>query len=190
MIKKIAIEGLDGVGKTSVAKIISRKLDLPYVEKPWSLYIDKLGDKTNYLNLINYINNCQDGFFRMCFYSLGTMIAQEKYNASGFVTDRFIISTFIHNRNDFEEEWLDLYFKQIDKPEITVVLYARPEVRLQRMLSRNPLDPDLKAIPLTDNLYSEITDFVNKYKLPFLWIDTSDLSIEEVVTKILKNLDL
>lgn len=47
----IAIEGLDGVGKTTIAKLLSNRLHLPFVEKPWSLYTDEKGELTHYLQL-------------------------------------------------------------------------------------------------------------------------------------------
>ena len=52
----IAIEGMDGVGKTSVAELIAEKLGYQFIEKPLHLLLDEEGQMENYLKISSYIN--------------------------------------------------------------------------------------------------------------------------------------
>ena len=50
----IAIEGMDGVGKTSVAELIAEKLGYQFIEKPLHLLLDEEGQMENYLKISSY----------------------------------------------------------------------------------------------------------------------------------------
>ena len=180
----IAIEGLDGVGKTTIAKLLSNRLHLPFVEKPWSLYTDEKGELTHYLQLTKQVNQNDNTFFKMCFYSLGTILARQHY-PKGLITDRFITSAVINNRNALESQWMALYSTQVSNPALTVVLYATADVRYERMYQRDCTDPDLKNVAQTDEQYAMIKSFLDNYQTPYLWIDTSNKDCETIVEEIL-----
>ena len=177
----IAIEGLDAVGKTTTAKKIAELNKIPYVEKPWSIFLDKNGEQVNYQKLTKQINNFEDPFFRMCFYSLGSMIAQENYKDTGYVTDRHIISFFVHNQNKLADEWFKLLITKIGVPDQTFILYANSEIRRKRMFERNPHDNDLQFIDQTEKMYKDIKEFLSRFEIPNTWVDTSHLNADEVV---------
>lgn len=180
----IAIEGLDGVGKTTIAKLLSNRLHLPFVEKPWSLYTDEKGELTHYLQLTKQVNQNDNTFLKMCFYSLGTILARQHY-PKGLITDRFITSAVINNRNALESQWMALYSTQVSNPTLTVVLYATADVRYKRMYQRDRTDPDLKDVAQTDEQYATMKRFLDNYQMPYLWIDTSDKDCETIVEEIL-----
>lgn len=180
----IAIEGLDGVGKTTIAKLLSNRLHLPFVEKPWSLYTDEKGELTHYLQLTKQVNQNDNTFLKMCFYSLGTILARQHY-PKGLITDRFITSAVINNRNALESQWMALYSTQVSNPTLTVVLYATADVRYKRMYQRDRTDPDLKDVAQTDEQYATMKSFLDNYQMPYLWIDTSDKDCKTIVEEIL-----
>ena len=53
----IAIEGMDGVGKTTAARNLAKRLDFKIVEKPLHYMFDEeKGEFTNYIRIRDYIN--------------------------------------------------------------------------------------------------------------------------------------
>ena len=47
----IAIEGMDGAGKTSVAKLLAEKIGFKFVEKPLHYMLDEDGTLDNYMRV-------------------------------------------------------------------------------------------------------------------------------------------
>ena len=45
----IAIEGIDGVGKSTAAKNLAKRLDFTLVEKPLHFLFDEDGNEDNYI---------------------------------------------------------------------------------------------------------------------------------------------
>lgn len=72
----IAIEGLDGAGKTETAKIVSQKLGFEFIEKPLHFITDKQGMK-NYLEIIERVNANDDKLFRAQFYGTGNYLVSQ-----------------------------------------------------------------------------------------------------------------
>ena len=70
----IAIEGMDGVGKTTVANILAKKLNFTIVEKPLHLLFDQNDSFTNYIKYRDYVNLQVDNDpLRAWFYGLGNI---------------------------------------------------------------------------------------------------------------------
>lgn len=101
----------------------------------------------------------------MCFYSLGTILARQHY-PKGLITDHFITSAVINNRNALESQWMALYSTQVSNPTLTVVLYATADVRYKRMYQRDCTDPDLKDVAQTDEQYATMKSFLDNYQMP------------------------
>lgn len=64
----IAIDGLDGAGKTTAAREVARRLGFSYVEKPLSAVSDPEGGLQEYLRFTSYINLHTDLEFRAMIY--------------------------------------------------------------------------------------------------------------------------
>ena len=85
MVKKhISIEGMDGVGKTTICNDIANKSDFIHVEKP----LEKLFGFENYIEIRNKVNNIQNRVFTSWFYGLSNIYLYEKYKDKYVVTDR------------------------------------------------------------------------------------------------------
>ena len=52
----IAIEGMDGAGKTSVAKLLAEKIGFKFVEKPLHYMLDEDGTLDNYMRVSKDVN--------------------------------------------------------------------------------------------------------------------------------------
>ncbi|PEQ91714.1 hypothetical protein CN481_15610 [Bacillus sp. AFS006103] len=183
----IAIEGLDGVGKTTVATKVAAELDFTYIEKPLQYLFDNDDSLRNYKNITSKINSVDDGFMRMWFYAMGNIFLNNRNYGTNFITDRYFVSTFIHNQNEYSDEIMKVLIRKLHLPAFTVVLYAGKEERKRRMINRNPEDPDLFKLEDTEKMYLEIKQFLDKYGFNYIWVDTTDITIDEIVNIIITN---
>lgn len=181
----ISIEGLDGVGKSTIASTVANRLDFTYIERPLQYLFDDDGTLQNYRRITGKVNAIEDGFLRMWFYSFGDIFLNNHLQGKNFITVRYFISTFINNKNEYSDEIIELFIKKFKLPDITFVLYANENVRKERMISRNPSDPDILTVGETDKMYGEIKRFLNKFGFNYVWIDTSNASIDSVVHTVL-----
>ncbi len=84
------------------------------------------------------------------------------------------------------EEIFNTQIKMFGKPDLTIILYASPEVRMKRISSRNPNDSDLKNENMMKNGYDKLLKFVKKYNYNYTLVNTDNLSIQEVIAECLK----
>ena len=66
----IAIEGLDGVGKTTASERVAERLGFDFIEKPLHYLTDREGTE-NYMRMTQYINGNLPADFTAMFYGLG-----------------------------------------------------------------------------------------------------------------------
>ena len=183
----IAIEGLDGVGKTTTAKALSEKIGFHFIEKPLH-YLMTNGDDgmETYMRIMEKVNNETDLFFRSLYYSAGNCFTANIAKKINIVTDRHIASTYFWNHISGKNDNLfDMLINYCGKPDFTFILFAEQSVRQTRIHKRNPNDPDLKNKSFSDNEYDKLIDFVRYYDMPFFFLDTSQLSQEEVISQML-----
>jgi cytidylate kinase len=75
----IAIEGLDGVGKSSVAKKIAKQYNFTFIEKLMRSFMDEQDNMQIYLNKTTWLNNCAPNDLKVWFYGCGNILATVKY---------------------------------------------------------------------------------------------------------------
>lgn len=174
----IAIEGMDGVGKTTVAKNIEKELNFKYVKEPLKelfeiddKHIEKISQK---------IFASQDDKLIAWYLALGDIYALENYKNDNIVLDRHVLLNYYWNGNGKSEGIFSTQVKMFGKPDLTIILYASPEVRMKRIANRNPNDLDLHNENIMKNGYDKLLDFVKKYEYNYEIVDTDNLSIEEV----------
>ncbi len=190
----IAIEGLDGVGKTETAKEISRRLGFQFVDKPMKFLLEETdpSDMQTYRRVTAKVNALTDSLPRMLFYAIGSVILREKVK-SNIVVDRYFLSNYVNNQGDLANEFMELLIRHAGAPDLTLVLYASAEVRRSRMVGRNPDDPDIHVVHTNDAQYDEMRSFLNRHKLPYEFINTDLMSMtmvfDIVERKILEVLD-
>lgn len=177
----IAIEGLDGVGKTETAKEISRRLGFQYVDKPMKFLLEETdpSDMQTYRRVTAKVNALADSLPRLLFYAIGSVILREKVK-SNIVVDRYFLSNYVNNQGALANEFMELLIRHAGAPDLTIVLYASAEVRRSRMLARNPDDPDIRAVHTNDALYDEMRSFLNRHKLAHEFINTDFMSMTMV----------
>ena len=182
----ISIEGMDGVGKSTVCNMLAQKLNYKFVEKPLHyLFDEEEGDFENYIKIRNKVNANPNRDFTALFYGLGSMYMYEKFKDQNIITDRHFASNYAWSGNTKNDDVYDFLIKKIGKPLLTVILYAPPSVIKERLSSRCKTDSDLKKVGQSEQIYKKMIDFCNKKALPHLVIDTSNLSPEEITEKII-----
>jgi len=185
----IAIEGIDGVGKTTLARSLAHHLGFTCVEKHLHALFD--GEDAcaipNYMRITEQVNASDNPTFRAWFYALGNLFLREHYRNMNIVTDRYFASNYSWNGTRDNEFIFDKLIEILGKPEITFLVYANPQVRMERIRRRNPDDPDLlnANLAFSDRMYERLNAFLKERNFNYHLIDTSDKSIEESISAML-----
>lgn len=186
----IAIEGMDGVGKTTTAKRLSEILDFTLVDKKLQLLLDDAGSIDSYPKIRNYLNEQDNPALNSWFYGLGNFYLYHKFKGDNIITERHMFSNYNWGNQQESELIFGTILKILGQPDYTFVLEADEEILRERLIGRNKNDPDLQKDPLIPRSHKEMKDFLLKFNLRYEIIDTSSLTCEQVCEKITKILKL
>ena len=169
MIKKyryIAIEGIDGSGKTTIANLLYSKLSEKYnkitlMKEP---YDNDLSKKIKEIISKEHEKNLDYGYLLALLFTADRSIKNidlKKYLNSDYIiiSDRSVYSTFSYQilYEGMNIEWLRCVSKYIIRPDITFILDVDPRIAVERINSRN------KNITSYEN-----TEFLKKVRENFL----------------------
>lgn len=177
----IAIEGIDGVGKSTAAMNLAHALHFKLVEKPLQYLFDEEGSQSNYLRIRDQVNENPNKRFTGWFYGLGNIYLYERFKGENIITDRHILSNYCWSGSDETEYIFDAIYKTIGAPDYTFLIYASPKAVEGRLRNRDPNDPDVRKVCEIPAAYRRMEHILNKYNMPGLIIDTSDMAEEKVV---------
>ncbi|GAH68999.1 unnamed protein product, partial [marine sediment metagenome] len=169
----IAIEGFDGVGKTTICKMLAEKLDFKFIEKPLHYLFDSENEFENYNRIRDYVNDQENRIFTSWFYGLGNIFLYHKFRDENIITDRHLVSNYFWSGNEKNQPVYDCIVKLIGKPDYTFLLYARDEVILQRLKNRNTNDQDFKKVHLNTQALNKMKKFLIEYKMDYSIIDST-----------------
>lgn len=173
----VAIEGMDGVGKTTIAKLLAEKYGMEYIEKPMKKFMNVNDEYYN--NLCNYMFGLENQDITLCFYMLGNLVTKSLGN--DIIVDRNILSAYFWDCNDNNKLVFDYFFSKKDiLPDLTIILYADVETRIRRIADRNVNDEDLQANYVLKDGYSKMLEYAEYLKMPYIMIDTTNLTVKEV----------
>lgn len=185
----IAIEGMDGVGKTTASKLLAKRLGYKFIDKNLRELFDDGDSYDNYIRIRDKVNASPDRLFTAWFYALGNIYLHTAHEKENIVTDRYFLSNYAWSGTENNTEVYDLLVKKLGFPDLTVILYADEHAILSRLRHRDELDSDIKKVTLAKEKYEKMIYFCEKYKMPYMVIDTSNLSPEEVVEVIMKRIE-
>lgn len=181
---------MDGVGKSTTCKLLSERLGYKFVEKPLHYLFDESEDKFDeYLRIRDQVNANPNRVFTSWFYGLGSIYMYELFKDQNIVTDRHFASNYAWSGADNNGEVYDLLLKKLGAPKLTVILYSPSETIMKRLITRNKEDSDIKKAKKSEMIYSRMIEFCKTRELPYLVIDTSKLKPEEVVDRIVEELN-
>ena len=185
----ISIEGMDGVGKSTTCKLLAKKLGYRFVEKPLHYLLDDNDEIKQYQKVAKRVNENLNRTFTSWYYGLNNIYLYEKFKDQNIVTDRHIVSNYCWSGTEDNDDIYNLIIKKIGKPKLTVILYAKPEVILQRLKKRDINDADIKKINKSEKAYERMIYFCEAKKLNYIVIDTSNKDVNEVVDEIINKLE-
>ena len=170
----VAVEGMDGVGKTAIARHISEKYDFLFMEKPMHYFYND-GKENGYKDLLTVCDRLyeiNDDVIKAWYFSMGNLYATRMFREQDIVFDRHLVSNYYWNANNESAPIFDLLVQLGGIPDMTFLLYASPEERMKRIRGRNPNDTDLTDPDMLDDGKDKMLEFINKYNLPYVFIDT------------------
>ena len=180
----IEIEGMDGVGKTTISERLAALTGFETVNHP----LQHLINLPNGFELLVHIekNVCRSDnkVFTSWFYGLSNIFLCEYFKDKNIIIDRHLLSNFCWSGSAENEFVYDAIHRAIGAPQYTVLLYASPEKTIERMKKRDLNDKDLKKVSHIDIGFAKMRYIMAKYNMPGVIIDTSDLEIDEVVDQI------
>ena len=177
----LAIEGIDGVGKSTICKLVAEKLDFLFVDKPLHHLFDDDGGYQNYIRIRDVVNAQSDRVFTSWFYGLGNIYLYTKFKGKNIVTDRHLLSNYCWSGTAESKAVFDLLVDKIGCPDFTFIIYASSDVVKKRIVERDKNDTDVDKIPLISEIYRIMEAFCVKYKMPYLIINSDNLTIEQEV---------
>ena len=145
MIKKyryIAIEGIDGSGKTTIANLLYNELSKRYnkiilMKEP---YDNDLSKKIKEIILKEHEKNLDYGYLLALLFTADRSIKNidlKKYLNNDYIviSDRSIYSTFSYQilYEGINIEWLKCVSKYIIRPDITFILDVDPKIAIERI---------------------------------------------------------
>lgn len=185
----ISIEGMDGVGKSTTCSLLAEKLGYKFIEKPLHyLFDDNDTSFDEYIRIRDKVNANPNRVFTSWFYGLGSIYMYEKFKNENIVTDRHFASNYAWSGTEDNGKVYDLLIEKLGVPQLTVILYSPSEIIVERLKSRNKNDSDIVKAENSEKIYSRMIAFCKTKQMPFVVINTSKLTPDEVVNEIIKEL--
>ena len=188
---RIAIEGMDGCGKTTVSKILVERLGYQYVDKPFKFLFENLNINESQLKTLEWkLYETEDEAILTLFYGMGLLYGTRCNYNQDIIYDRHFVSNYYWHG---DEETTPLHKELIrlcGKPDLTVLLKASVSTRMNRIYIRNHQDTDLSNCAMYDDGYDKMEEFLQNFDFNYIVIDTEYLSPEEEANIVIQNIEL
>ena len=186
----IAVEGIDGAGKTSVAKKLSEKLGFTFVEKALKSAFSI--SKEVYISLRESLKSYtkEDPNAMAIFFLLNNAVC----NVSGenIIADRYIMTNYFFYGNEKNKPLYTAFLDVTGKPKYTVVLTADNNTLIKRIksrgLSKSDEEKELRKVNRKIHFDDKVVPFLEENDLNYIVVDTSKLSADETTNIILNKI--
>lgn len=179
---QIAVEGMDGVGKTTIAKKLAKDFNLMYIDKPLH-YLLTGTEEEAYLELNNILRkmyDLNDPVIKSWMIGLGNLYSCRQFKDKNIVLDRHLVSNYFWNGEEESNPVFKTMIELIGKPDITILLYASPQTRRKRLYLRDKNDRDLSDPEIWVEGYDKMKKFLEDFNIPYIPINTENKNIDEV----------
>ena len=174
----IAIEGMDGVGKSTCAKSLAKFLDYEYVATPVQSFFKGGAENPEFKNTMNIMYNMTDSVVKSYFIGLGNLIACR--NKNNLILDRHFASNYFWNGTKDSEIVFRHLVDLIGKPDMTFLLKGSVDTRLKRLYKRDPNGWDLKDKEKHVLGHDKMEDFLIRFEIPYIPVDTDTMNQQQV----------
>ena len=184
----ISIEGLDGVGKSTLTSFLSDELNMPIISKPIKSLLELTPDQSKKITdkiYENYSKNLQ-----AMYYLLGYLSALENGKNGSYILDRGFMSTYYFSCDEENMALFDFFALNYGFPELTILLYASVEERIRRITARNSLDKDLMKTRIYKDGYNKYFEAICRYNIPYIAINTEKMNEFEVANIVTSAIEL
>ncbi len=183
----ICIEGLDGSGKTTQAKILAKKIsNAIYTSEPSKgligNYIRKsyLYSKKRFSPLVEALLFAADRLEH-----LESEIIPALNRGKTVICDRYVFSSLAYQgASGISLDWIETINKAIIYPDLALFIDINPEKSMRRLNSKKSLMENLKTQLKVRDIYMK---FVEDKKLTLVNGDNSKTKVTEELFSILKN---
>lgn len=188
----ITIDGLDGAGKSTLAKKLSEKLDYEYVDKPIYELFDVKGDDNYLYDEIYHIqdliyNKTDSNTLKSYFTGLSLLYIKECMSHKNLIIDRGLLSAYAFNGDESSKPVFETLINLGVFFDASIIVTVSNEERIKRIKKRNENDPDLEIDKIRNLKYDLINKFIIEHpELPCFTINTDNLTQEEVLEEALK----
>ena len=178
----IAVEGMDGVGKTEISKHICNNHGFTFIEKPLHYFYNDGAEKkyADLMRVANRMYDINDDVLKSWYIALGNIYVARMFKDENIVIDRHLVSNYYWNGSLDSDPVFKALIETSGTPDLTILLYATPKTRMERLAKRDKNDPDLSDPEKRDDGYAKMLGFLQKFNLPYLVINTEQLSLDEV----------
>jgi len=185
----IAIEGIDGVGKTTIGKALAKKLKYEFLDKAlqkiWNIPLD------SYVSMRDTLKTTNNNEVMSMFFGLNNLLCSIEGYSKNVIADRYIITNYFWHGTEKNECIYDAILAVSEKPILTVILKADTETLRKRIIAKetkDKIEKELKKIKNNDEFVPKTKAFLERKGLDYIIIDNDSASIEDVVGIIINKL--
>ena len=188
----VAIEGIDGVGKTTIAKALVEKLKFDFSEKELQNIWDISPE--NYVLLRDKLKESNNKDVMALFFCLNNLLCGIKSTNNNVIADRYIATNYFWWETEQNECIYDAILSISKKPILTVILTAKTETLQQRIMEKEKENLKKREIELEKTQYNaefvpKIRMFLERKGLDFIIVDNDSAKVEDVVNAIINKLN-
>lgn len=178
----VAIEGMDGSGKSSISKEVAKRVNYKYVNKVLKdIY---LIPEEAFENLCNQVNNSNNETFKAMFYGFQNLLVT--LLEGNIIIDKHVLATYFWNGYEENEQLFNIFVNNGVIPDLTIILYSSIETIIKHIKLRDKNDKDLLDDKKTSFGYDKMLDFAEKSSMPYIFINGDPLSFEQIINQIVE----
>ena len=172
---KIALEGMDGCGKTSIARILSERLGYKYANRQLRKVFNY--NKDQYEDLCQKLYATNDNVLKSLFFTLDNYVSLN--TAKDVILDRHFLSTSFWNcdRNSVD---LLTELSTLVVPDLTIILYADADAS-KRHIQHREKQSDIHDSKKMSLGYDDMVMFARRYNYPFILVDEDKMTYQEII---------